>query len=58
MSPISWQRPHQGKVKCNVGSSFSNALNRTGIGLYIRDDEGVFILAKSIPLPFLHYVNG
>lgn len=57
MSPISWQRPHQGRVKCNVDAFFSNALNRTGIGLCIRDDEGVFILAKSIPLPFLHSVN-
>jgi len=29
MSPISWQRPHQGRVKCNVDVSFSNALNIT-----------------------------
>jgi len=50
-------RPHQGRVECIVDASFSNAFNRTGIGLCIHDDEGVFILAKSIPLPFRYSVN-
>jgi len=34
----------------NVDASFSNQLNRTGIGICIRDDEGTFVLAQTIPL--------
>jgi len=57
LPPISWQQPSRGRVKCNVDASFSDVLNRTGIGLCICDEDGVFILAKSIPVPFLHSVN-
>ncbi|KAK2359027.1 hypothetical protein QL285_096155 [Trifolium repens] len=42
-----WQRPLQGRLKCNVDASFSNSLNRTGIGMCIRDAEGTFVLAKT-----------
>ena len=44
-------------MKCNVDASFSDVLNRTCIGLCIRDEDGVFILTKSIPVSFLHSVN-
>jgi ribonuclease HI len=43
-----WQRPSSGRLKCNIDASFSNSLNRTGIGVCIRDDEGSFVLAKTI----------
>jgi hypothetical protein len=43
-----WQRPSAGRLKCNIDASFSNSLNRTGIGVCIRDDEGSFVLAKTI----------
>jgi len=33
--------------KCNVDVSFSNSLNKVGIGLCIRDEEGRFVLAKT-----------
>jgi hypothetical protein len=46
--PSVWQRPLQGRLKCNVDASFSNSLNRTGIGMCIRDAEGTFVLAKTI----------
>jgi ribonuclease HI len=35
-------------LKCNIDASFSNSLDRTGIGVCIRDDEGSFVLAKTI----------
>jgi ribonuclease HI len=43
-----WQRPLQGRLKCNVDASFSDSLNRTGIGMCIRDAEGTFVLAKTV----------
>jgi hypothetical protein len=46
--PSVWQRPLQGRLKCNVDASFSNSLNRTGIGMCIRDAEGTFVLAKTL----------
>ena len=50
MASDRWQRPQRGRLKCNVDASFSNQLNRTGIGICIRDDEGTFVLAQTIPL--------
>jgi len=45
---LRWQPPAHGRVKCNVDASLSNQLNRTGIGICIHDEEGTFVLAKSI----------
>jgi len=42
MSSVRWQRPQQGSLKCNADALFSDSLNRTGIGICIRDDEGTF----------------
>ena len=44
------QRPPRGRLKCNIDASFSDSLNRTGIGICIRDDEGTFVLAKTVSL--------
>jgi len=35
-----------GRYKCNVDVSFSRAVNKAGLGMCIRDDEGCFVLAK------------
>lgn len=56
-SSLSWQRPHQGRFKCNIDAAFSNDMNITGLGMCIRDEEGVFVLAKAIPLPVVHSVH-
>jgi ribonuclease HI len=45
-----WQPPSRGRVKCNMDAAFSEQLNRTGIGVCIRDEFGTFILAKIIPI--------
>jgi hypothetical protein len=45
---MQWIKPQQGRLKCNVDASFSEALNRVGIGLCIRDADGNFIKAKTL----------
>jgi ribonuclease HI len=35
-------------MKCNIDASFSESLNRTGIGMCIRDADGTFVLAKTL----------
>ncbi|PNX55292.1 hypothetical protein L195_g048919, partial [Trifolium pratense] len=34
-----WEKPTQGRYKCNIDTSFTTQLNRVGIGMCIRDDE-------------------
>ena len=46
-----WQRPLMGRYKCNIDAAFSNSLNRTGIGICIRDHDGSFVLAKMLTHP-------
>ncbi|KAK2456658.1 hypothetical protein QL285_004006 [Trifolium repens] len=43
-----WMKPSQGRYKCNVDASFSSRLNRVGIGMCIRDDQGRFVIAKTV----------
>jgi len=40
-------KPSPDKFKCNVDASFSQARNRVGIDVCIRDDEGRYVLAKT-----------
>jgi len=40
-----------GRYKCNIDAAFSNSLNRTGIGICIRDQDGSFVLAKTVMHP-------
>jgi ribonuclease HI len=47
-SNMTWKRPQQGRLKCNIDASFSGSLNRTGVGMCIRDSEGTFVLAKTL----------
>jgi len=48
-----WQRPLMGRYKCNIDAAFSSSLNRTGIGICIRDHDGSFVLAKTLLHPCL-----
>jgi hypothetical protein len=43
-----WKCPQHGRLKCKLDASFSDSLNRTGIGMCIRDAEGTFVLAKTL----------
>jgi len=42
-----WTKPSPGMYKCNVGTSFFELLDRVGIGICIRDEEGDFVLART-----------
>jgi hypothetical protein len=42
-----WWKSSAGQVKCNVDASFSSQNNKVGTYICIRDDQGVFILAKT-----------
>lgn len=33
-------------MKCNIDVSFSSSLNKVGIALCIRDEDGSYVLAK------------
>jgi len=48
VSDVRWKRPQQGIVKCNIYSSFSQTLNRTCIGMCVREDGGTFVLVKTV----------
>ena len=57
IDPNRWHKPQQGRYKCNVYASFSSIRNRTGIGICLRDDEGAFVLAKTMsvsPMSSVH----
>ncbi|XP_024628786.1 uncharacterized protein [Medicago truncatula] len=47
-TPVKWQKPAHGRLKCNVDASFSDDLNRVGFGFCIRDEGGNFIRAKTM----------
>jgi len=44
---LKWIKPSPDRFTCNVDASFSQARNRVGIAVCIRDDEGRFVLAKT-----------
>jgi len=42
-----WCRLSPKRFKCNVNVSFFNFLDRVGVGVCIRDDQGAFVLAQT-----------
>ena len=52
-----WLKPHQGRLKCNVDASFSEALNCVGFGLCIRDEYRNFIKAKTCSSDLYHAIQ-
>ena len=43
-----WQPPEHGCMKCNVDAVFSSQRNKTGVGICIRDEDGFFVLARTV----------
>ncbi|GAU43413.1 hypothetical protein TSUD_398900, partial [Trifolium subterraneum] len=41
-----WEKPSQGRCKCNIDASFSSTHNKVGIDTCIRDDQGRYMAAK------------
>ncbi|XP_024628912.1 uncharacterized protein [Medicago truncatula] len=54
---VRWQPPAQGQMKCNIDAVFSNHHNKTDIGICIRDEGGVFVLAKTISFVGVYFVD-
>jgi len=48
---IKWQPHVVGRYKCNIDAAFSSQVNRTIIGICVRDTEGTFVLAKTMTYP-------
>ena len=46
-----------GRYKCNIDAAFSSSLNRTEIGICVRDSEGTFVLAKVVSFPCIYSVD-
>ena len=44
---IKWSKSNRGRMKCNIDASFPNNENKIGIGICIRDEEGVFVIART-----------
>lgn len=47
-TPVSCQRPQQGRLECNVDACFSTQRNHACIGICVCDDAGDFVLAKTM----------
>ncbi|XP_024631302.1 uncharacterized protein [Medicago truncatula] len=45
---IKWQPPASGRLKCNSDAAFSIPHNCIGVGIFLRDDEGTFVLATTV----------
>jgi len=56
-TPSSWHHPLSGRYKCNINDAFSSHLNRIGVGIFVRDSEGTFVLAKIVSYPCFYFVD-
>jgi hypothetical protein len=45
---VIWQPPEDGEIKCNIDAAIFKELNRHGIGMFIRNNKGEFIRAKTM----------
>jgi len=55
--PVRWKAPAQGHMKYNIDAAFSELRNRTGISICLRDEGGVFVLAKTISFVGVYSVD-
>jgi len=46
-----WQKPQQGRFKCNIDATFSWMWNRTGIDVCLRDEDDMYVLAQTRSFP-------
>jgi len=42
-----WKKPTPDRYKCNIDASFSTSLNKAGLSMCLRDDDGAFVLART-----------
>lgn len=46
-SPLAWKMPANGRVEINVDATFDSIGNKTGFGVCIRNDQGIFLLGRT-----------
>jgi len=42
-----WKKSAPDRYKYNIDVAFSTSLNRVGLGMCLRDDDGAFVLART-----------
>jgi len=42
-----WKKLALGRYKYNIDASFSTSLNKVGLGMCLRDDDGAFVIART-----------
>ena len=52
-----WRKPRNGRFKCNVHASFSNTINKVGMGMCIRDSAEHHVRSKTMWFTSLCYVD-
>lgn len=55
--PVCWKALVQGRMKCNIDVMFPDLRNRIDIGICLRDEGGVFVLAKTISFVCVYPVD-
>ncbi|KAK6124966.1 hypothetical protein DH2020_041240 [Rehmannia glutinosa] len=51
LNGVKWNKPTFPFFKCNVDASLSTITFSTGIGMVIRDDNGEFVVARTVRFP-------
>lgn len=46
---VKWTKPQNGRIKLNFDATVQNDTGKMGFGFILRDDNGNFIAAKSVP---------
>jgi hypothetical protein len=45
------------RIKCDIDASFFSSWNRIGICICLRDEDGVYVLAKTMSLSHKHAIE-
>jgi hypothetical protein len=53
---VHWQRSAPGRLKCNIDASFLQSMNLICIGICVCNDDGAFVLTKTINFSPLCFV--
>jgi hypothetical protein len=52
-----WQPPEHGRMKCNIDAALSIQRNKTGVSICIRDEDGVFVLDRTVTFIGVYLVD-
>jgi len=55
---ICWRKSQLRRSECNIEASFSPVWNKKSIGICVRDDDGAFVLAKTLSISPMTLIDG